>query len=138
MRNARSASERADEFLMELVEFSSRCLEMLDTLPRDRAGVANFRDQLSRSSTSIAANYTEATAAESRRDFAAKIAVALKEAKESRTWLFIIEKRGFCPSSTMKPLLNEVNSFIRRLNASVTTARRRISAIESRSKNEQS
>jgi four helix bundle protein len=46
-----------------------------------------FIGQLVRSSTSPAANYAEAQAAESRRDFVHKMRVCLKELRESDVWL---------------------------------------------------
>lgn len=119
-------TEKSDELLERLVSFADRCLTLLQALPRNRIGVANFRDQLSRSATSIAANYAEATAPESRRDFASKISKALKEAKESRTWLFLISKRGFFAEQRMKPILDEINAIIRILGKSVSTARKGI------------
>ena len=79
-----------------------------------------------RSSTAIAANYAEATAPESRRDFASKMSKALKEAKESRLWLFLISKRGFFAEERMQPILDEVNAIIRILGKGVSTTRKGI------------
>ena len=67
-----------------------------------------------------------ATAPESRRDFASKMSKALKEAKESRTWLFLISTRGYFAESRLQPLLKEINEIIRILGAGVSTARKRI------------
>jgi four helix bundle protein len=46
--------------------------------------------QLLRSGTSIGANIEEAIAGQSRRDFVAKMAIALKEARECRYWLRLL------------------------------------------------
>jgi len=46
--------------------------------------------QLARAGTSIAANYEEAKGSHSRREFAAKNAIVLKEAREARFWLRIV------------------------------------------------
>ena len=48
--------------------------------------------QLLRSGTSIGANVEEALAGQSRRDFLAKMAVASKEARETRYWLVLLQK----------------------------------------------
>jgi len=48
--------------------------------------------QIIRSGTSIGANYMEADAAESKKDFNHKIAICKKEAKETRHWLRMIVK----------------------------------------------
>ena len=45
-----------------------------------------------RSGTSIGANYMEADAAESKKDFRHKIAICKKESKETKHWLRMIAK----------------------------------------------
>lgn len=47
----------------------------------------NSMEQLIKSSSSVGANYCEATEAESKRDFIHKISLSKKEVKESRYWL---------------------------------------------------
>lgn len=126
MPREKTATEKSDELLERLVSFADRCMTLLQALPRNRIGVANSRDQLTRSSTAIAANYAEATAPESRRDFASKMSKALKEAKESRLWLFLISKRGFFAEERMQPILDEVNAIIRILGKGVSTTRKGI------------
>ena len=69
---------------------------------------------------------TLATASESKRDFASKMSKALKEAKESRTWLFLISKRGYFAESRLRPLLDEINAIIRIIGAGVSTTRKHI------------
>lgn len=49
-------------------------------------------NQVLRSGTSIGANMEEAQAAQSRRDFIAKLAIALKEARETHYWLRLIQE----------------------------------------------
>jgi len=46
--------------------------------------------QLLRAGTSIGANVEEASAAQSRKDFAAKMAISSKEARETHYWLRLI------------------------------------------------
>ena len=48
--------------------------------------------QLLRCGTSIGANVEEAIAAQSKRDFISKMAIASKEARETRYWLKLLEK----------------------------------------------
>jgi four helix bundle protein len=47
--------------------------------------------QILRSGTSIGANVEEATTAYSKKDFAAKMSISSKEARETRYWLRLIE-----------------------------------------------
>ena len=71
-------------------QFARRCRQFLKKLPRTVANVEDGR-QLIRSSGSVAANYIEANESVSRKDFALRIKIARKEAKESRLWLRLCE-----------------------------------------------
>lgn len=59
--------------------------------------------QLVRSATSIGANYMEANAASSRKDFRNKISICKKEAQETRHWLrMIAEAASNCKEEARK------------------------------------
>jgi four helix bundle protein len=53
--------------------------------------------QLLRSATSIGANVEEANAAQTKKDFIAKMAIASKEAREAKYWLRLLEKSKLVP-----------------------------------------
>lgn len=53
--------------------------------------------QLLRSATSIGANVEEANAAQTKKDFTAKMAIASKEARETKYWLRLLEKSKLVP-----------------------------------------
>ena len=118
-----------DGFNLErrVADFAARCLDVCEALPRGRVGVANFKDQLSRSATAVAANYAEASVPASRRDFASKLSIALKELVESRMWLYIISKREYVKPALLVPLAEEADELVRIFNASISTARKRLS-----------
>ena len=107
-----------------ITKFAARCVKVCEALPVKRIGSANFSDQLFRSSTSVAANYAEATQAESRKDFVHKLKIALKELTESRTWLKIIAEAGYVSKSSLTALIGESDELMRILSSSVITARR--------------
>ena len=107
-----------------ITKFAARCVKVCEALPVKRIGSANFSDQLFRSSTSVAANYVEATQAESRKDFVHKLKIALKELTESRTWLKIIAEAGYVGKSSLTSLIGESDELMRILSSSVITARR--------------
>ena len=107
-----------------ITKFAARCVKVCEALPVKRIGSANFSDQLFRSSTSVAANYAEATQAESRKDFVHKLKIALKELTESRTWLKIIAEAGYVGKSSLTALIGESDELMRILSSSVITARR--------------
>ena len=121
-----------DGFNLEkrVAEFAARCLDVCDALPRGRAGVANFKDQLARSATAVAANYAEASVPASRRDFANKMSIALKELVETRMWLYIISKREYVKPTLLVSLAEETDELVSIFNASISTARKRLSADE--------
>ena len=110
-----------------VTKFAARCVKVCEALPVKRVGSANFSDQLFRSSTSVAANYAEATQAESRKDFVHKLKIALKELTESRTWLKIIAEAGYVGKSSLTALIGESDELMRILSSSVITARRGLS-----------
>jgi four helix bundle protein len=76
--------------------------------------------QFFRSATSIGANVEEALAGYTKRDFAAKIAISSKEARECLYWLRLIETGEFVEYnfSTIK---NEASELINILTAIVKT-----------------
>ena len=72
-------------------KFGERVVEFAKSLPDDSINLS-LKSQFVRSGTSIGANYMEADAAESKRDFKHKIALCKKEAKETMHWLRMIAK----------------------------------------------
>lgn len=76
--------------------------------------------QLLRSGTSIGANVEEAEGAISKREFAAKMSIALKEARETRYWIRLIEHTKIVEIETQL-LLQEISEIIRMLTAIVKT-----------------
>jgi four helix bundle protein len=76
--------------------------------------------QLLRSGTSIGANIEEASAGQSRKDFLAKMAVASKEARETRYWLRLLRESDLVELD-MTNELNSVDELIRILTSIVKT-----------------
>ena len=82
---------KTDNKIMELsFEFSLKIIELYKRLVEKKEFVLS--KQLLRSGTSIGANVEEAIAAQSRRDFISKMAIASKEARETRYWLRLLDK----------------------------------------------
>lgn len=69
--------------------FGCEVIKLCKTVPQDPISKPII-SQLVRSATSIGANYAEAIAASSRKDFTNKIYIARKEARESKHWLRMI------------------------------------------------
>ncbi|MEK7108937.1 MAG: four helix bundle protein, partial [Patescibacteria group bacterium] len=86
-------------------------------LPRTTASIEDGA-QLIRSSGSIGANYIEAQEAMSRKDFAMRVKISRKEAKESKYWLNLLE----VPPALVhehKRLLQEVGELLKILSSIV-------------------
>ena len=65
--------------------------------------------QLLRSGTSIGANVREATRAQSKADFNAKIAIALKEAEETAYWLELLFEGEFLEKEAFASIYSDCN-----------------------------
>ena len=78
--------------------------------------------QLLRSGTSIGANVEEASAGQSRKDFLAKMAIASKEARETRYWLRLLQESALT-NIDISSELEDVNELIRILTSIVKTTK---------------
>lgn len=70
--------------------FAKRVNIYVNKLPRSISNIENGK-QLVRAAGSVGANYIEANEALSRNDFAMRIKISRKEAKESRFWLILTQ-----------------------------------------------
>ena len=77
--------------------------------------------QLLRSATSIGAKIEEAIAGQSKKDFLHKMAIASKEARETRYWLNLLEKSQIVKID-YKNYLQEIESIINILTKIVKTS----------------
>lgn len=80
--------------------------------------------QIVRSSTSIGANYCEATEANSKKDFVNKIVISKKEAKETLHWLDMIKTSNPELANVIIPLSDEVHQIILIFSATVNSCKR--------------
>jgi four helix bundle protein len=79
--------------------------------------------QLLRSGTSIGANVTEATQAQSRPDFVHKLSIALKEAVETEYWLRLLRDGEFLSVPQAESLIVDCKELQRILTSSIKTAK---------------
>lgn len=105
------------------VDYGLAVIDYCGGLPRTFAG-RHVADQLLRSATSVAANYAEASEAESPADFVHKMKLALKEIKESRVWLLFASRVD--ASRSVEALRRESQELVLMLSSSVATAQRRL------------
>ncbi len=98
--------------------FALQIIALYQQLQEQREYVIS--QQLLRSGTSIGANVEEAGAGQSRRDFLAKMAVASKEARETRYWLRLLQESRLTTVDVTAALL-AVEELIRILTSIVKT-----------------
>jgi four helix bundle protein len=80
--------------------------------------------QLLKSGTSIGANVEEALGAYSKREFAAKMGISYKEARESEYWIRLLHASGYLPEEENIPLQRDVEELLRILGSILRTLRR--------------
>src|SRR3712207_637357 len=97
---------KANDIEDRFIDFAVRVGNVVDALPDTRLG-RHIAGQLVRCGTSPAPNYAEARAAESPADFVHKLAVVLKELRESSVWIRIIIRGQLLPGHRLAELLDE-------------------------------
>lgn len=112
-----------------LITFAAEVNKMKNDMELDD-NAENLFKQLSRSSSSAALNYGEALGAESRKDFAHKIGIVLKEIRESYNNLRIISKSDFYKGdkNTLEAMINECNQLVAIFHKTALTLRKKSSS----------
>ncbi len=123
MQNDGQGSTRKGADIEErLLEFAVRVGKAIDALPDTRLG-RHIAGQLVRSGTSPAPNYAEACAAESKKDFIHKLAIVLKELRESSVWIRLIVKSELIPEQRLELLRDECDQLCKIIAKSLVTAK---------------
>ena len=123
MQNERQGPSRNGADIEErLLEFAVRVGKAIDALPDTRLG-RHIAGQLVRSGTSPAPNYAEACAAESKKDFIHKLAIVLKELRESSVWIRLIVKSELIPEQRLELLRDECDQLCKIIAKSLVTAK---------------
>lgn len=91
--------ERLRLFSLSIIELSS----MLDT--STRAKVINY--QITKSGTSVYANYRAALRARSKAEFFSKLSICVEEADETEMWLDLLISSKILDSEKIKLIYNE-------------------------------
>lgn len=99
---------RTNIILDKSVNFALQVIQLTKTVHKDIASIV-IAKQLIRSGTSIGANVTEAQDASSRKDFTQKMAIALRESKESKYWLFLLAKTDLSTQKAARLLYSKAD-----------------------------
>jgi four helix bundle protein len=115
-------SSRKFDLEDRLIKFAIMVLDVCDLLPSSKAG-SNLEYQLSKSGTAPALIYGEVQAAESRNDFIHKMKLLLKELRETRITLRIINEKPIIAHPKVQVALNECNELVGIFTKSIETAK---------------
>ena len=92
-------------------DFGIRIIRLSIALPNTPEG-REIRRQITKSGTSVGANYREANRARSRADFKSKIKICQSEASETQYWLEVIRELNWLPWETLKPEYDECSELL--------------------------
>jgi four helix bundle protein len=96
--------ERTKQFAISIIKLSA-------SLPNSVEGKV-VRNQLTKSGTSIGANYREANRSRSKPDFKNKITICETESSETIYWLEIIEAMNWIDTIQLKPIQLEASELL--------------------------
>ncbi len=108
----RQIDNYAVNILQRTKDFSVKIIKLSSDLPKNPAGFT-LADQLVRAATLIGANLTEAQEAVSKNDSLYKISFSLKEAKETKYWLDLIQTSKLIEGNEIAGLLRENEEIVK-------------------------
>ena len=101
---AKDLEKRTRKFAVQIIRLSI-------TLPNSPEGMV-VRNQITKSGTSIGANYREANRSRSKADFKNKIKICESEASETQYWLEVIIEIGWLTWKKIKPEYKECSELL--------------------------
>ena len=112
---AKDIEERTFEFAVQIIELAK-------ALPKTPIADVLMK-QLLRSGTSVGANIEESRAGYSRDEFAYKVNISLKEARETHYWLRLLQQSGLAKPPQLDSLLDEAEQIKKILGSIVSKTR---------------
>ena len=104
-------------------QFALRCIKLSYALPETTLG-RHVQGQITRSSTSVAANYRAACLAQSKASFIAKLSIVVEEVDETLFWLEIIIEEKLLPKKKVESLMQETDELTAIFISARKTARK--------------
>jgi four helix bundle protein len=105
MKNGSGKHRRPPEILKRSFEFAVRIVKLCENLDERRGVLRILMPQILRAGTSVVSDIEEAQAGQSRADFISKMAIALKEARETHVRLRILSEAAAFPGRQLEPLI---------------------------------
>src|SRR5438105_3216074 len=113
-----------DELKKRTKQFALRVIKLTESFPKTYLG-RHVAGQLTRSSTSVPANYRAACRARSNADFIAKMGIVEEETDESAFWIEFSIEADLTRIELVADLADEANQLTAIFVASINTARGR-------------
>jgi four helix bundle protein len=111
------------DFQTRSFAFACLIVNLYRSLDKARTVPSYLARQVLRSGTSIGANLEEAKAAQSRRDLISKFSISLKESRETRYWLRLIQRTCDVSGTSLDSALVEANELVSVLTTSLRRLR---------------
>ena len=104
-------TEYSKELEKRIRKFAVRIIRLSTSLPNTAEGRV-IRNQITKSGTSVGANYREANRTRNREDFKNKITICEGEASETQYWLEVIVEANWLSIEKVKPVHEECSEFL--------------------------
>ena len=101
---ARCLEERTKQFALQIIRLSTGLARSPEALV--------IRNQITKSATSIGANYREANRSRSRADFKNRIKICESEASETQYWLELVSAAGWLPERRLADIHKECSELL--------------------------
>jgi len=101
----------ANELEMRTKKFAVRIIKLSISLPKSEEGRV-IKNQITKSGTSVGANYREANRARSKADFKNKVKISESEASETQYWLEIIEDMNWIKEDKLEFIKKECSELV--------------------------
>ena len=121
--NTFNSDSKAGLIVDRSYSFSLRIVNLCKELQEDKIGRI-LMNQLIRSGTSIGANVEEAQGSPSKKDFAYKMSIALKECRETLYWLRIIRDCEIFSTNRLSDIIDECSQIRNILTSILITTNR--------------
>lgn len=113
------------EFKRRTMQLALDVIALVERLPRNLTRDVIAR-QISRSATSVAANYRASCRGRSFEEIIAKLGIVEEEADETMYWLELLVRSGQVPAGVPEPLHRETSEILAMIVASQKTLKRRV------------
>lgn len=117
MDEKKKGKSKAYDLEKRTLEYAKAVIYFVKLLPQNIANREIIK-QLIRAACSVGANYIEANECLGKKDFAMRIKICRKEAKESKYWLFLVET-GNNAQETQRMLLQQEAEELKRIFSAI-------------------